>query len=209
MMAARGTGKLGTSALVCFLGVSGCGARSELAPVQDYPAELDGGASPDVAADAPPDVSVPDSAPACEALDDGGACNRLAATGAPVNVTCAPAGAVTPTPSGGLIADGTYLLHASRFYGLCTGLDRQRITWVLCGDAWSTVQEDDIDGRTTTQNVDGNVAIGGTSFTFTPTCPAAGVPVTTFGYDATPTTLRIYVYGYGTGRVRVDDFERQ
>jgi hypothetical protein len=61
----------------------------------------------------------------------------------------------------------------------------------------------------TTQHIDGDVVLGASSFTFTPTCPKTGVGVTTFGYDATSSTLKIYVNGYGTGRVRVDEFVRQ
>jgi hypothetical protein len=218
MIPARGTktqGFVRTSALVFFLGASGCGARSELEPSEGYFPELDGSASPDVgfdeAPDAPHDVSPPpDSPPACKPLGGGGTCNQLAATGSPVNVVCTPTGTAFPTPSGGPIVDGTYVLVASRFYGECPGPDRERITWVLCGEAWSTVQEQDVVGSpTTTQHIDGNVTLSGASLRFTPTCPVPGVPVTSFGYDATATTLQIYVYGYGQGRVRVDEFQRQ
>lgn len=218
MMPVRRTktrGLVRTSALVFLLGASGCGARSELEASEGYSSGLDGGTSPNVgfdgASDAPHDVSLPpDSPPACKALGGGGTCNQLAATGAPVNVACVPTGTTIPTPNGGPIVDGTYVLVASKFYGECPGPDHERITWVLCGEAWSTVQEQDVAGSAmTTQHIDGNVNLAGARFTFTPTCPVPSVAKTTFGYDATGTTLRIYVYGYGQGRVRVDEFQRQ
>lgn len=111
--------------------------------------------------------------------------------------------------TGGVIANGTYVLLASRFHGACPPAEDDRITWNICGATWSTVQEITRFGAVTTQHIDGDVVASGASVTFTASCPASGIPVTTLGFDAAESTLALYVYGYGPGTVRVDSFVRK
>ena len=111
--------------------------------------------------------------------------------------------------TGGVIANGTYVLLASRFHGACPPAEDDRITWNICGATWSTVQEITRFGAVTTQHIDGDVVASGAFVTFTASCPARGIPVTTLGFDAAESTLALYVYGYGPGTVRVDSFVRK
>jgi hypothetical protein len=153
--------------------------------------------------DAPAEVAPPDVA-SCDPLLpdlDGGTCNALQPLGDPVPVTCAPDPA--PTPSGGTIVDGDYVLVASTFYLGCPypGED-DRISWHLCGASWSTVQEETYSGATTVKSIHVTSQVQGTSAQLVPDCPA-GLPPETFGYDATPDSLTFYVGVYG-GPLRLD-----
>jgi hypothetical protein len=146
-----------------------------------------------------------DAAQACvPAGPDARACNALVPTGTPVAVVCDPL--PPPTPTGGVIADGTYVLVSSRFHGPCMLPESNRITWSVCGGAWSTVQESTIAGNTTTQHVDGDATLRGTVLALQTTC---GTGVSSTAFDATPTTLTLYYHGFGLGTVRVDGFVRQ
>src|SRR5258708_2748006 len=70
---------------------------------------------------------------------NGGACNGLAAQGAPVVPTCSAS--AVPTAEGGAIQDGTYVLETTTLYGAACSTQTARITWVICGPGWSTVQD--------------------------------------------------------------------
>jgi hypothetical protein len=183
---------------------SACGART---PLDDY----DAGAPVDAdIVDAPRDEgpamdAPPDQYTACVPVSPSeGVCNTLLLSGPRVAVACAPG--MPPAPSGGTVADGTYVMVSSNFYGTPCIQDQERIVWSVCGTSWATSEEITTGGTTTTRLFDGTVAFAGTSFTFSPTCAPPGVATTMFGYDATPTTLALYTYGYGAGTVRVDSF---
>jgi hypothetical protein len=86
--------------------------------------------------------------------------------------------------------------------------ESDRITWSVCGGAWATVQESTIAGNTTTQHIDGDATLRGTVIDLQTTCGSV-VSSAAFDFDATPTTLTLYVHGFGPGTVRVDAFERR
>jgi len=181
---------------------SACGARTPL------PEDTIGDASAYDASDATgTHADASGDASACvPSRPDGGACNDLVAVGPPIAVTCERG--QPPIPRGGAIADGTYVLVSSRMYGTCPAAESDRIVWDVCGSAWATIQEATI-GLTTSRNISGVATATGTTLAFQTTCAPPGTLSATFDYDATPTSLRLYVHGYGPGTVRVDDFTRQ
>ena len=113
-----------------------------------------------------------------------------------------------PVPTGGAIADGTYLLALSTFYGSpCPSQEQDRDTWLVCGTTWQHVQESTAQGTVTVNNYNFNVNPSGSNLMLQGIC---GFTMTaTFGYDATPTTLTLYVSGAGTGSGRVDVYNKQ
>jgi hypothetical protein len=185
--------------------IAGCGGRTSLFDDLGEPAS---DASVDAArTDASRADAAHDAAPACvPARPDAGACNALLPTGGPIAVVCDPS--PPPTPIGGVVADGTYVLVSSTFHGPCTLPESDRITWSVCGSAWSTVQESTLAGNTTTQHIDGEATLRGTSLGLQTSC-GTSVSSTAFDFDATPTTLTLYVHGFGPGTVRVDAFVRR
>jgi hypothetical protein len=138
---------------------------------------------------------------------DAGACNAVRVTGSPVPVRCA--GTQTPpTPSGGTIADGTYVLTSSTYYGSCPAPEQDRITWSICGGTWQTAQEGPVNGTTMVQLFDAVVSPSGNSLNIRLTC--GQMQTTTFGFDATPTTLTLFTWApTGTPNGRMDVFMRQ
>jgi hypothetical protein len=187
--------------LFLCLCAAGCGGRI---------AQEAGDTAADAAleAEASPGSDVPDSASACPAVAPGpGACNDLQGTGMGVPVDCVPGSA--PTPSGGMIEDGTYVLQSSSFYGGCpaTG-EYDRITWAICGSSWATVQESALTSGDHYLHINATAAVGGSNVSLTLDCAPPGTPGESFGFDATPGTLTLYVYSYGSGEVRVDKFTR-
>jgi hypothetical protein len=165
------------------------------------------GESEDAATDAQvPDVEQPEAAQVCTAITpSGGTCNELTPSGPSVTVQCVSGTA--PTPSGGTIADGTYEMVSSSFYGTPCTSDTERIVWNVCGDAWATAETLMLGPGTV--RVDGTVTLGPSTVVLQTTCSSPTEPATKFGYDATPTSLTIYTYGYGAGTARVDRFARQ
>jgi hypothetical protein len=179
--------------------VVACGARTPLS-------------SSSSSSSSPPPGEAPgdDAASPCiPAGPAGSACNALSPAGRSVHSACVSGPA--PSPAGGTIVDGTYVLVASRFFGGCPIDETDRIVWQVCGSAWATVQEvmapNEMDVKTIDATADvepGNATVG-----FTLTCAPNGTPNVRFGYDATPASLTLYVYQYGPGIVRVDDFALQ
>jgi hypothetical protein len=155
--------------------------------------------------DAPHDV-----APACMPVHMGNACNDLVPFGPLVPIKCA-GNAQQPAPTGGTIEDGRYVMVASELYGTCPSPENDRIVWNICNGVWATVQESWVNGvmQTPPQYLNGSVVTTSTSFTFKSSCASAGMTSANFGYDATPGTLTIFVYGFGPGTLRVDHFVRQ
>lgn len=186
---------------------SACGARTPLSDELGSDASIS--SSADASTDGPiADAAARDAAKACiPAGPDAGVCNVLSASGPPVVVVCDPS--PPPAPTGGVVVDGTYVLASSRFHGPCAAPESDRIAWVACGSRWSTIQESTVGGITTTQHIDGDVVTRGTLLELMPTCGRPDVSRVTFDFDATPTTLTLYVHGFGAGTVRVDVFVRQ
>jgi hypothetical protein len=153
----------------------------------------------------------PDGGGTCNpTLPDGGACNSLEPSGPLVPYQCIAA--TMPTPAGGTIVDGTYVLTSSAFYGSpCPAPEQDRDEWLICGTNWQTVQE--LTAGTNpavlhTFDVDVTPA-GGPALNVQITC-GAPLSTITFQYTASPTTLTLFVGGgsaAGTGRV--DTYERQ
>lgn len=114
-----------------------------------------------------------------------------------------------PTPVGGTIADGTYVLISETFYGQgCPQGEQDRNTWLVCGSVWQTVQELIQNGSTMANLYDINVTANGPSLQLQGTC--GFTQSLTIQYDATPTTLTLYVGGgTGAGTGRVDVYQRQ
>jgi hypothetical protein len=138
---------------------------------------------------------------------DAGICNPLGVTGAPVPIQCAGT-QKPPTPSGGTIADGTYVLTSSTYYGTCPQPEQDRITWSVCGDTWQTAQESTINGQKTVQVVDAMVTQSGMNLSIHVVC--GPMQTLTFGYDATPTTLTLFTWAPTSAPMgRVDVFARQ
>ncbi len=139
----------------------------------------------------------------------GNACNSLTPIGPLVPYECL--GAPIPTPAGGTILDGTYVLTASAFYGTpCPAPEQDRDIWYVCGNTWQAVQE--LTAGTSpavTYTYESTIApTGASSFTLDVTCPT--VTSVMRQYTATPTTLTLFVgdtMGPGTGRV--DTYTRQ
>ena len=115
-----------------------------------------------------------------------------------------------PVPTGGTIVDGTYVLASETYYGSpCLSPEQDRNTWLVCGSTWQTVQEYTPQGGTATLNTYNlNVTGNGTTLQLQGLC--GFTQTATFQYDATPTTLTLYVGG-GTmpGQGRVDLYTRQ
>jgi len=142
---------------------------------------------------------------------DGGACNSLEPEGALVPYVCL--GGMMPAPIGGTIADGKYVLMSSAFYGTpCPAPEQDRDTWYVCGTDWQAVQENTLGtGTPTVHTYDANVTPMGTSgLSLQVTCGTPMIETIMFQYDATPTTLTLFVGGgMGTGSGRVDTYLKQ
>jgi hypothetical protein len=109
-----------------------------------------------------------------------------------------------PVPVGGAIADGTYVLAQETFYGPgCPSGEQDRNTWLVCGATWQTAQEYTAPSGTVEDHFYNlNVSVAGTSLMVHGIC--GFTQDLTFQYDATATTLTLYVgggTGPGTGRV--------
>jgi hypothetical protein len=147
---------------------------------QDSGAPTD--ASSDVVVDAPFDAGPCSLMPV-----DGGACNSLTVTGTPVTPACV--NTASPTPVGGPIYNGFYVLSKIEYYqptGPCP-TQTEQIDWSICGSSWETVQV----GGTTTTRVNATVTASQTTLSLELSCPNSGLSV--WGYDATSTTLVLYL----------------
>ena len=172
---------------------------------------------PDVAGDQPAAdaADAPDTGSCQLEITQDGTCNAVALQGATIQSTCSTAAA--PVASGGTIEDGTYVLEASTYYGGCPGATPQRrITWVICGNAWETVQEDqrvagNPDGGLITERVGFSmVTLAAASIQARIGCwnaPGTAQPGAIWGYDATPGHLALYIST--SPGVLVDSFRKQ
>ena len=120
-----------------------------------------------------------------------------------------------PTPTGGTIHDGTYIMTSSTFYadgGVCPSPEVDHTEWLICGENWQTAQDSTISGGTTSSlDLNATVTAAGTQVTIDVTCgyPTAQPPFV-FSYDADDTTVHLYIGGAGTATSgRVDTLTRQ
>jgi hypothetical protein len=141
---------------------------------------------------------------------DGGACNSLAAPAPSISIQCNPSAQV-PAPTGGTIVDGVYVMTSSTYYaggGACQSPEVDGVTWLVCGTSWQIAQAV-TQGGLPAQILVANATVipTGSNLDITLTCGAPSNTFT-FGYDATPTTLRLHTGGTAaTGRI--DTFTRQ
>lgn len=137
-----------------------------------------------------------------------GTCNAVALQGTSIGSTCSTA--AMPTPTGGAIQDGLYVLQSVTFYGSCPAAPRQeRITWAVCGSTWETAQETTPDAGASTLRVSITPTIQGTSIQTMIDCISTGATGAgpTWGYTASPSSLVLYVPN-GTGSLIVDSYAR-
>jgi len=106
-----------------------------------------------------------------------------------------------------VITDGTYILVSSTFYGTCQGPEQDRSTWQICGNDWETIQESTLSGATTHQDMSTMATPAGAGVMLRVTCGNQQSVV--FGYDASPTMLRLYTGGTTPTMGRVDTFMKQ
>ena len=128
--------------------------------------------------------SCPAPAPAA-----GQTCNGITPDGAAIAVACKTGTA--PTPKGGAITGGAYVLTAVELYQTGCTPSTARGQVYVCGSTWSFAFDQGLGGikaATTTATT-----ASATSYSLTQTCPAAagGAPEI-IGFDATATTLTLY-----------------
>lgn len=135
-------------------------------------------------------------------------CNTLAASGAPISVACNSAQPLPMPTAGGAVENGQYVLTSSTYYGPCPAPETDRITWLICGSSWQTLQESTLNGSTTSTHLNAVVSTSGSRATFDLNCGLT--EMMTFGYDATTTTLTLYQPSGTSASVgRVDTFTRR
>lgn len=182
----RPAGMARAAAVLALALLAACGGSSSTA-VSDAAVGGDAAADGGVAADA-----------------GGDACNGLDQLGAIVTAACEP-GAPSPATrgTGGTIADGTYVLTESQFFGICSTSELGETLVVSQGTVQSLATG--ASGVVTRKSLTYTVTSDGAMLVETQTCPANVVG--TVGFSATPTRLTIYlVNALGT---RVSTFTRQ
>jgi hypothetical protein len=135
----------------------------------------------------------PDAAPGADAaLDsradalDGGECNAIAQLADPVTTSCDPG--APPQATGGTIADGTYLLAESHFFGACDSSVLSETLIVSQGTVQS-ITTDATTGLVTRRTFTFAVTIGTSMLVESATCPTAFKA--TVAFTATPSRLTI------------------
>ncbi len=109
--------------------------------------------------------------------------------------------ATPPTPQGGTIEDGTWVLTASAYYGAtCPAPEQDRDLWLICGTNWQTAQEHTMGtGQPQVFTFDANVTpMNATTVSLQITCGANMIETVPFQFTATPSQLTLFV---GSGRV--------
>ena len=153
----------------------------------------DGGvdAPVDAPGDAPADVEVdaPFDAGACPPLSlaDGGACNALTVTGSSIVPSCH--NTAPPTPVGGPIYNGHYVLTKIDYYKPAScPTEAEQIDWAICGNVWATVQASQ---NNPTQHINASVTPTGSTLDINLTCPNPATA--TWTYDATSSGIVFYL----------------
>jgi hypothetical protein len=119
-------------------------------------------------------------------------CNQLALAGDPI----APTSLGDIAPKGGAITEGVYRLTAFAVAADASAGDpsttyRQRIA--ICGASMQVVKELASGGATLATYATTSIALSGATMTLTPSCGTFWDGAN--AYDATPTTLVLYVRG--------------
>jgi hypothetical protein len=206
--------------LAALTAVNACGSDGN--PREDAAVSETGGDRPSIQ-DAPDATDVADGADGKDARDGGacqppltqdGTCNSIALRGATVGSTCSAA--PIPSPGGGAIEDGTYVLDAMTFYGTCpANAAHQRTNWIICGGSWQAVEEIERiagspDAGLVTERVGVSMMLQSTSAAGDVSCwfaPGTAPTRVSWGYDAAAGRLSLYI-PIAPG-VRVDSFIRQ
>jgi hypothetical protein len=141
---------------------------------------------PDSGADLDDSGMIADAEPT-DAGPPVGGCNALTQFGVAVTPSCDPG--VAPAATGGDIADGTYDLNESHFYGICSTVPLAETLVVSQGTGQSIATKDD--GSEIRTTVSFLVNGDGTSLNATQRCPAS--VQTSLLYTATATTLTTYL----------------
>lgn len=102
-------------------------------------------------------------------IEQAGVCNDVPLEGSAVTPTCVAA--EPPTPGGGTIANGTYVLRSVVLYGACPSEGTFVTTWDICGNQWQVVQND-LEAGAPTLRVNFTADMGAASVTLTATCTA-------------------------------------
>jgi len=129
-----------------------------------------------------------DATATTDAALDGGACNAIAQLADPVTTSCDPG--APPVAAGGTIADGTYLLTESHFFGTCESNVLSE-TLVIAQGTVQSITTDATTGQATRQSFTYKTTSGSATLTETQTCP--GAFVATVGFSATPSRLTIFM----------------
>lgn len=147
-------------------------------------------------------------------LTHDGTCNSIPLAAGGIASTCSSGAA--PTPQGGAIEDGTYVLDSMTYYGTCPSAPvHQSTTWIVCGQSWQSVQQfdrvtGDPDAGTQIERIGVTAQLQSSSITATVDCwytDAAAPTQVTWTYDAAPGHLVLYI-AENPG-VRADSFTRQ
>jgi len=119
---------------------------------------------------------------------DGGECNAIAQLGDPVTTSCDPG--APPAMTGGTIADGTYLLTESHFFGNCDESVLSETLVVSQGTAQS-ITTDATTGMASRRNLIIAATSGASTLTETETCPTNLVATVGFSATAIVVTIRM------------------
>jgi hypothetical protein len=139
-------------------------------------------------------VDAGDAASSDAALDggadalDGGACNAIDQLADPVTTSCDPG--APPAAAGGTIADGTYLLTESHFFGACESNVLSE-TLVVSQGTVQSIATDATTGTVTRRSFTYTVTGGSTILSETETCP--GAFIANVGFTATASRLTIFM----------------
>lgn len=119
---------------------------------------------------------------------DGRGCNAIAQLADPVTTSCDPG--APPAAAGGTIADGTYLLTESHFFGACESNVLSE-TLVVSHGTVQSVTTDATTGMTTRGSFTYAATSGSSTLSETETCP--GAFTANVGFTATPSRLTIFM----------------
>jgi hypothetical protein len=122
-------------------------------------------------------------------------CNQLAEDAPTYGLTADPGAA--PTPLGGIVVDGTYVLNRQTIYGMTLpATEMGRVKVEITGSTWQQAEAilpyDVNPDRHTTSTF----SVQGTSLTMTRTCPSAGQPEIS-AYTADASSLTLFVVDHG------------
>jgi len=131
-------------------------------------------------------------------------CNGVAIQGAAVGTTCHTGGAA-PTPSGGTVRDGVYVITGADYYGSSACSTSQvHAVWDVCGSTWATAQQGTA-GDVTTYMM--SSSFSGATVSLGITCPQP-TESTQASYDATDTTLTLY-WDDGSGGTIAEHYAKE